>query len=255
MPHPRHPLNIPLLLVAAATLVVGLLACDQKRAPRAKARGKAPARSPYFVPGLKSTPTVRFTQDYTQPSGRIRTLTTAYRIDAKPVTVAQYRAWLATRPDPAKQRPPCRANRSFQPDATCLKGFRSCRGPSCAVTCVDWCDARAYCEAVGKRLCGRVGGGATPWRQFNQGADSQWHNACTAQSQQRGPAITLGWVWQWEDCCESQAPGARCRTRNSARGEPGRHDAAAQRMVNCGPANAYRRLTHWHNVGFRCCKD
>jgi hypothetical protein len=27
------------------------------------------------------------------------------------------------------------------------------------ITNVDWCDAYAYCAGIGKRLCGKIGGG------------------------------------------------------------------------------------------------
>ena len=44
----------------------------------------------------------------------------------------------------------------------------------------DWCDAYAYCAYVGKRLCGKIGGGSNASTDYADYAKSQWHNACTA---------------------------------------------------------------------------
>jgi sulfatase modifying factor 1 len=44
---------------------------------------------------------------------------------------------------------------------------------------VDQCDALAYCSAVGKRLCGRIGGGSD-WFDPDDPTQSQWHHACTS---------------------------------------------------------------------------
>jgi formylglycine-generating enzyme required for sulfatase activity len=45
---------------------------------------------------------------------------------------------------------------------------------------VDWCDAYAYCKAVGKRLCGKIGGGSNGWSEYADATKSQWFNACSA---------------------------------------------------------------------------
>lgn len=244
---PRAPLA-PLLLCLALGSGLGP-GCRKSTSPAKSAT--APTRSPYRDPSLVSTATVTFARDFGHRTPR--PLVATFAMDAKPVSLGQYNAWLAKRPDPALQTGPCKDNRSFALDAACAKRRPACPGGACAVTCVDWCDASAYCQAVGKRLCGRIGGGATTWRSFERSNQSQWYNACVAQSNQRGPAITLGRVWQWEDCCNGEGVTALCRTRTFTRGQPGRHDAAAQRLVHCGAANAYGRHTSWPHVGFRCC--
>ncbi len=45
---------------------------------------------------------------------------------------------------------------------------------------VDWCDATAYCEWTGKRLCGAIGGGATAFADYGDPTKDQWTNACTS---------------------------------------------------------------------------
>lgn len=249
------------LLTTGLLTTASLTGCHKGQGSDATGRGASQARSarkrapsPYRNPALASAPMVRFTRAYGFGRHKTRLLATPYEIDARPVSAAEYAAWVATHPDPALQAGPCRQNHAFETDASCLRLISPCRGPACPATCVDWCDAVAYCQAVGKRLCGALSGGATSWRRFNHAGASQWHNACVAQSRDAGPRIHLGHVGQWEDACEHAGASARCRTRHSTRGLPGRHDAAAARIVTCDPANAYPRLSHWRHVGFRCCR-
>jgi formylglycine-generating enzyme len=99
-----------------------------------------------------------------------------YAIDATEVTRAQYAAWLATAPAlPIPTDPDC--------------GWKNAYSAGCGplptegdypVQCVDWCDARAYCSAVSKRLCGKIGGGKLASSARADIAQSQWYNACTA---------------------------------------------------------------------------
>src|SRR5262249_6416251 len=74
-------------------------------------------------------------------------------IDATEVTNGAYKAFLAASPDPSAQPAFCGWNTDYSPS--------SFYGPDDhPVVYVDWCDAYAYCEAAGKRLCGAIGGGA-----------------------------------------------------------------------------------------------
>jgi formylglycine-generating enzyme required for sulfatase activity len=45
---------------------------------------------------------------------------------------------------------------------------------------VDWCDAFAYCAWAGKRLCGKIGGGPSPFGSPADPSVSQWFRACSA---------------------------------------------------------------------------
>lgn len=120
--------------------------------------------------------------------GMVRLLE-GYCIDRTEVTRVQYEAWLATNPTTAAQDSRCAWNTTFTPPAWCAEV--ACQGADCAghpQTCVDWCDAYAYCKGVGKRLCGARAGGPV---EFNDGyADanqSQWFNACTSGGAQAFP--------------------------------------------------------------------
>ena len=106
-----------------------------------------------------------------------------YYIDATEVTIGQYNDWLVTNPPlPASSDDACGWDMSYAPDALCLR-TGSCREAECdhhPQVCIDWCDASAYCKAVGKRLCGAINGGSIP---IGDGADtdvSQWYRACTS---------------------------------------------------------------------------
>lgn len=48
------------------------------------------------------------------------------------------------------------------------------------MACVDWCDAYDFCQGVGKRLCGRIGGGPNAQAESTESSQSQWYNACSS---------------------------------------------------------------------------
>ncbi|HQP37179.1 MAG TPA: hypothetical protein PLI95_18470 [Polyangiaceae bacterium] len=56
-----------------------------------------------------------------------------------------------------------------------------------AATGLDWCDAYLYCKSAGKRMCGRIGGGSTPYSAFGGEASilagvDQWVQVCTSNA-------------------------------------------------------------------------
>jgi formylglycine-generating enzyme required for sulfatase activity len=89
----------------------------------------------------------------------------------------------------ASQPPFCSWNSSFAPAATCMATAGVCQ-TNCGnqpQVCVDWCDAYAYCAGVGKRLCGKIGGGANAYTDAANAQTSQWFDACSSGGQNRWP--------------------------------------------------------------------
>ena len=102
-----------------------------------------------------------------------------YSIDVTEVTTGQYHAWLATNPAlPPSTDPQCGYVTSYAETGIAYAGTDPDHGP---VGSVDWCDAYMYCKAVGKRMCGAIGGGTLEYGNGDT-ADankSQWYRACT----------------------------------------------------------------------------
>jgi formylglycine-generating enzyme required for sulfatase activity len=122
---------------------------------------------------------------------------TPYTIDAHEVTVGEYVAWLATSPSTSGQRSECAWNDTYEPNQQspavtsfldggtpdkdqCLQW--GTRGDNKPITCVDWCDAAAYCAWAKRRLCGRMGGGSldvTTGTAYADATKSEWYGACS----------------------------------------------------------------------------
>lgn len=101
----------------------------------------------------------------------------SYCIDSTEVSKTHYAAFLATNPTTANQPAHCAWNVSLLPTKEWPAATGTGDRPA---VWLDWCDARAYCAAVGKRLCGKIGGGSTDFGSWNVAAHSQWFNACSS---------------------------------------------------------------------------
>jgi formylglycine-generating enzyme required for sulfatase activity len=92
---------------------------------------------------------------------------------------AQYAAFLVDKAgDVSGQDPSCRSNTSYTPCAT----WPVPDGGDLPVSCVSVCDARAFCAWAGKRLCGALDGGVTPFNEVYGPAvpaRTTWYMACT----------------------------------------------------------------------------
>lgn len=268
-PAPRSSLSLArglfvLALVPTALLGAGCASDGEDRAP--------------VVTAPNPTPLTRV------PAG--------YGIDRTEVTRGQYQAWLETNPRSSRRVAACAWKEDFSPNARCLSAFdgQICQGDGCAdhpQVCVDWCDAQAYCEAAGKRLCGKVGGGAGTLAKNGAAAPGEWENACSAGGKTRfavGDDLTAGTcntrsagknttarvgemaacrsaiegyrdlvdlngnAWEWEDACADEADTAFCQVRGGSFNSDEALDA-------CGAAHTYRRDFASYYVGFRCCAD
>jgi formylglycine-generating enzyme len=91
-------------------------------------------------------------------------------IDSTEVTRAQYKAFLAAGAPPSTNAR-CSYKTTYQPTVTLT-------GDNLPVLGVDWCDAHAFCKWSGKRLCGRIGGGAQT--TSNAAIAAEWIYACSA---------------------------------------------------------------------------
>lgn len=133
-----------------------------------------------------------------------------YSIDGTEVTRSQYASWLATSPSTAGQIDDCTWNAAYSPDSACMASTYVCQGDGCGnhpQPCVDWCDAYAFCNAVGKRLCGSISGGSTPYTSYADYAVSQWYNACTSHGARTEAGYPYDELYQAQTCNGSEYTG------------------------------------------------
>ncbi|MBI5535963.1 MAG: SUMF1/EgtB/PvdO family nonheme iron enzyme [Deltaproteobacteria bacterium] len=200
-------------------------------------------------------------------------------VDETEVTRSQYQAWLATSPVVSKQLDPCLSNLSFAPDAVCMSGPDVCAS-GCddhPQTCVDWCDATAYCAFVGKKLCGAYGSWA--WKPADptalgeachDGTSDNYPygpilqpNACNGSELAAGTSVPVGSlkgcarehgdgkifdltgnVWEWQDLC----PGSACAVRGGSYKESSAGNT-------CTATTSLARDAVASDLGFRCCAE
>lgn len=199
-------------------------------------------------------------------------------IDSTEVTEHDYADFLDT--SPPAQASPCAWNTTYEKLASTPRSLYPRRW-------VDWCDARAYCEWAGKRLCGAIGGGSAPYDGFASANSSEWYFACSrsgGQSYPYGKAFQewlcmtadypikptkvwkAGWggceggysslrdmsgnVREWEGSCKTGAdgPGVNCRLRGGG-------FESAQELSRCQSNEDMGRSNTSEDVGFRCCAD
>jgi formylglycine-generating enzyme required for sulfatase activity len=213
--------------------------------------------------------------DVTAPDG------SSYRVDATEVTNAQYCEFLAAGAAPQAEtgaQSECLWNATFEPGRPPEAGRQDH-----PVAFVDWCDAYAYCEWRGQRLCGAIGGGANAFAAFADPASSQWYNACSsggataypygasydglacngADNLAGAPIVVSslasceggfpgifdlsGNVLEWEDSCDGSAGGLDgCHVRGGSYLNPGVNLA-------CADGSQAVRETQTATLGFRCC--
>ncbi|WP_438011705.1 SUMF1/EgtB/PvdO family nonheme iron enzyme [Sorangium sp. So ce321] len=218
------------------------------------------------------------------PAGMV-TVESAFCIDQTEVSNAAYRRFLATTPDIEAQEPFCAFNGTFDfdsgPGAPEVCAARRADDPYPA-TCVDWCDARAFCKSLGKRLCGKLHGGPLPYGDAGA-AQGEWFDACSKggalahstgefDAQQcngdgdatvpvgddasmacEGGYLGLqhmsGNVREWEDSCSGDTgSGDLCGTRGGAFDSGGSLDE-----LRCDARDVRQRDDTDYTIGFRCC--
>lgn len=200
-------------------------------------------------------------------------------IDENEVTVAHYRAFLDAAPWVLDQPAACAGNATF---ANNCKFTSPEKEPQ---RCVDWCDARAYCASVGKRLCGSTEGGAMPFDAGGDSDEDQWYGACSHAGSLAYPygaeydgaacwggdhpgtsALTVksasgcvggyegvwdmsGGLAEWVDSCNAEkGPTDACRIRGGS-------SSGTAEQLRCDAVTATARSTSSSYIGFRCCAD
>jgi hypothetical protein len=106
---------------------------------------------------------------------------TSFYIDRTEVTNEQYAAFLTAKAgDTSGQRPECQWNDDFKPAAAIGDD------PRPAVN-VDFCDAVAFCDWAGERLCGSLAGGQVAPSDLRDPTISQWYLACAGPDKEVYP--------------------------------------------------------------------
>ncbi len=189
-------------------------------------------------------------------------------MDSTEVTQAQYAEFVASGPDVGAQPFECADNTDFAADAPSDI-------PDAPVVNVDWCDARAYCESVGKHLCGaRMG--TTIDDNDEDSLDNQWFYACSeggtrdrpddggAQCYRGGLSRSPIGPVRGAPCCQGPLPGLFGLGDQNARewidACDDRRDGRCLVMGRsglfgdgCGSSETERRSSRSPSIGFRCC--
>jgi formylglycine-generating enzyme len=207
-------------------------------------------------------------------------------IDATEVTNRQYQAFLAAKGSDLSGQPPLCAgkNLTFTPDAEYAPWPYPDERADHPVVNMDWCDAHAFCQWAGKRLCGKIGGGSLDWKSVTDPRVSQWASACTRAGSRayaygqvfrtgicnvqhiRLPVATtpvgslgecqggydgvydmIGNVEEWTDACGKDPKlGDVCSVVGGSYAPP-------EEEPTCASEYNEKLLYTWHRRGFRCC--
>ncbi len=196
-------------------------------------------------------------------------------MDVTEVTVGAYNAFVMADASPTPDAGRCKDN---------AIAARNCGGPNGTNDprdCVNWCDAFAYCEWAGKRLCGATDGGALRGPDINNPAFDAWFRACAGEDggraypygvaydggtcqtssgvatdvgthpQCRTPEGVLdlsGNLAEWIDSCTGDEPASDCFVHGGSFTDSDR--------ARCDLKEKVARLNSNQTViGFRCCSD
>lgn len=221
--------------------------------------------------------------------GTMNRMPEGFCIDNTEVVRGEYFAWLETAPATDSQPAECASNDDYIPTCLTTGGWGLDRFLENPVSCVDWCDARAFCDAHGKRLCGRIGGDENPLDAYDDAKASEWYTSCSAggendyvfgddyelqvcyetlrdtwgttvagefdecvspNSEYTGLYDMGGNVAEWEYSCDGVGPEGRCRVR----GGSFQHEGNGIRC-DAGRTLTFPRRGTSDAIGFRCCAD
>lgn len=209
---------------------------------------------------------------------------TSFCMDTTEVSYAQYREFTQFVLDAGKptQIAECAWNSTFTPAGKIGTDDQPVAG-------VDWCDARAYCEWAGKRLCGRIdpdGGTTIALKDYLNPSVNSWLAACAHGDDDRpypygsyvsgrcndgsldaGTTVPVGSlpqcegsypglkdlsgnVWEWIDGCRAAQLDAGPKKDDCVF-----HGGAYTREtpIPCRTLAGATRDLQMPDVGFRCC--
>jgi sulfatase modifying factor 1 len=211
-------------------------------------------------------------------------------IDRTEVSNGAYQRFVDSAPRVDQQASYCSFNTDFGFDV--VTGPEVCRtresDENYPATCIDWCDATAFCRSLGKHLCGHIGGGANPASALDDPAASEWFDACSrggaldfptgeydsgsCNGAAQGPVPVSsgngarceggytglvhmsGNIREWENSCSGETgPGDTCLTRGGAFDSLS-PDATEFDEVRCDLLDPRRRDDTDFTIGFRCCR-
>jgi formylglycine-generating enzyme required for sulfatase activity len=193
-------------------------------------------------------------------------VTTKYCVDNYEVSWGEYHDWYTTTAMPASaQAPECLSNASFAPSSTTgttgamsqcdlYQPTQSAADRALPVVCVSLCDARAYCTAQAKSLCGnmKTGGaygitGPTDAAPATDDTLSEWYAQCShdaTYSFAASPAGVTGDVVNWcnvKNGVIAQAPTGAWAVTGGAQG----CHAPTGALPNSGVLNVIGNVWEW----------
>ena len=209
-------------------------------------------------------------------------LGSGYCIDSTEVTRRAYTTWLGTNPI-LETSGMCIPNNSYQPACTWAAGT-----DDYPATCIDWCDAKRYCELNGKSLCAGTLSLPPPFDEYDNPDHSVWYEACSSNEVNRwvyGAAFVEGQcvdtsltpagvrpvgsmpscqapsaandcvfdlngnAWEWENSCEQAGTRFTCHIRGGSFAQSGTEQACDHAMA----LDFLGMAVYADSVGFRCC--